>query len=122
MNRLARLCLLGLVAHTALGSQPSFSAGRTKLTLALEDSVRTFDPRQSVDANSQYVEDLVHCSLITFDAEGHSVPGIAAALPRWIKDDTLEISLRDGQPVVKELDISKHMSDQIGKSVEDPAR
>jgi peptide/nickel transport system substrate-binding protein len=96
MNRLARLCLLGLVAHTALGSQPSFSAGRTKLTLALEDSVRTFDPRQSVDANSQYVEDLVHCSLITFDAEGHSVPGIAAALPRWIKDDTLEISLRDG--------------------------
>ncbi len=81
------------------------AAERTSINLAFEDSIRTFDPRQSVDANSQYVEDLIHCSLMTFDSEGRPIPGIAAKAPQWKTAKTLEITLKenvkfsDGTPV-----------------------
>lgn len=72
-----------------------YAAPRTDLRLSLEDSIRSFDPRQSVDANSQYIEDLIHCSLITFEPDGHPKAGIASKMPSWIKPQVLEVNLRD---------------------------
>lgn len=78
-----------------LPSVALWAAERTSINLALEDSIRTFDPRQSVDANSQYVEDLIHCSLMTFDAEGRPVPGIAVKNPQWKSAKVLEVTIKD---------------------------
>jgi len=36
---------------------------RPTIHVAWEADVRTIDPRHAVDANSQYLEDLIHCSL-----------------------------------------------------------
>ncbi len=80
----------------ALGSTEFALAARSDLRLSLEDSIRTFDPRQSVDANSQYIEDLIHCSLISFDPQGQLKTGITAKMPVWVKPNILELTLKDG--------------------------
>ncbi len=86
------LLALGLLS---LGALARAAAERTSLNLALEDSIRSFDPRQSVDANSQYIEDLIHCSLMSFDAEGRPIPGLAAKAPQWKSAKVLEVQVKD---------------------------
>ena len=90
-----------IIAGVSLGSLKiaeisAQGAERTLLKMALEDSIRSFDPRQSVDANSQYIEDLIHCSVMTYDAEGKVIPGVAASLPKWKNPKTLEVLLKEG--------------------------
>ncbi|WP_141736283.1 ABC transporter substrate-binding protein [Oligoflexus tunisiensis] len=84
---------LGLITPGMARPEP---ASRTRLQLALDDTIRSFDPRQSVDARAQSVESLIHCSLMTFDAEGRPVPGIAAAAPQWKSPTILDVTVRDG--------------------------
>lgn len=83
-----------LALHSLVGQQV-LAAENSTIKLALEDSIRSYDPRQSVDANSQYIEDLIHCSLMSSDSEGRPIPGIAAKFPVWKTPRTLEISLDD---------------------------
>ncbi|MFK7826881.1 MAG: ABC transporter substrate-binding protein [Oligoflexales bacterium] len=75
-----------------------------RLVFAFEDAPRTYDPRYAVDANSQYVEGLVHCSLVDFDKKGKVVPYLAESW-QWLDSKTLKIRLKagayfsNGQPV-----------------------
>jgi peptide/nickel transport system substrate-binding protein len=76
------------------------------VTLAIEADLRTFDPRFAVDANSQYVENLLHCSLIDFDREGRTVPDLAKSWT-WDNPTSLTIDLNpakfsDGTSVTAE--------------------
>jgi peptide/nickel transport system substrate-binding protein len=71
------------------------AAEQTRIHLALDHFIRSFDPRQSVDANYRSLEELIHCSLMTFDAEGRPVPGIAAQLPEWTSAQVLVVKVRD---------------------------
>lgn len=68
---------------------------KPSLAIAWESQVRTFDPRMAVDANSQYLEDLMHCSLIGFDSSGAPIPILASSEPKWKSDRSLLITLRD---------------------------
>jgi peptide/nickel transport system substrate-binding protein len=72
------------------------AAARTRIHVGIDNSIRSFDPRQSVDANFRSMADLIHCSLMNFDAEGHAVPGIAAQDPVWTSAQVLEVKLKDG--------------------------
>ncbi|MDQ3232562.1 MAG: ABC transporter substrate-binding protein, partial [Pseudobdellovibrionaceae bacterium] len=69
---------------------------RTHLRLALHDSIRTVDPRQTVDENSRSIEDLIHCSLMQRDADGQLVPGLAAKDPQWKSPKILEVTVKAG--------------------------
>ena len=60
--------------------------------LAWESEPRTTDPRYAIDANSQYLNDFLHCSLIRFNDQGDWVPHLASQL-KWIDSKTLEITL-----------------------------
>ena len=70
------------------------------LTLAWEAEPRTIDPRYAVDANSQYLEDLLHCALISPDAEGQLKPLLARSW-QWTTPTTLKVEL---QPNIKFAD------------------
>lgn len=72
----------------------AWAGPRNSINIGFEDAVRSFDPRQSADANSQYIEDLVHCSLMVFDADGKAIPGLLAKAPKWLSPTTLEIDVR----------------------------
>ena len=61
--------------------------------MAWEAEPRSLDPRYAVDANSQYLEDLLHCSLISFDRDGQISPSLAENW-RWVTPTTLKLSLR----------------------------
>jgi peptide/nickel transport system substrate-binding protein len=80
------------------------AAGTSVLTLGWEAEPRTFDPRYAVDANSQYLENLLHCSLIDFDRDGHTIPVLAKSWA-WTTPTVLTVDLNakarfaDGAPV-----------------------
>ncbi len=63
------------------------------VSMAIEAPPRSLDPRYAVDANSQYLENLTHCSLVTFDENG-AVIGDLAADWKWRDNKTLEIKLK----------------------------
>jgi peptide/nickel transport system substrate-binding protein len=92
------------------------AAARTRIHVGLDKSIPNFDPRQSVDANFRSMADLIHCSLLTFDAEGHAVPGIAAQDPVWTSPQVLEVKLKedvkfsDGSPLTAEDVVSTYKS------------
>ncbi|RZA26536.1 MAG: ABC transporter substrate-binding protein [Proteobacteria bacterium] len=100
-NTLFRMLSLFL----CLAPTHAFSAAKNSINLAFEDAVRSFDPRQSADANSQYIEDLVHCSLMNFDPDGKAIPGLLVKAPSWLSPVQLELEVRgdvkfsDGSPV-----------------------
>jgi peptide/nickel transport system substrate-binding protein len=74
------------------------------ISLAWETSPRTIDPRFASDADSQYLENLVHCSIASFGENGQTVSDLAKGW-RWNDTTTLEVELRpeakfsDGNPV-----------------------
>lgn len=90
-----------LVNSLALGTESS------SVSLAWEGNPRTIDPRFAIDANSQYLADLVHCSLISFDPDGNIV-GQAAESWQWKDAKTLDVIMKpdlrfhDGSPVKAE--------------------
>ncbi len=62
---------------------------------AWENMPRTIDPRYSVDADSQYLGDFVHCSLVSFDPHGEIQNQVASEM-QWTNPTTLEVTLRNG--------------------------
>lgn len=62
------------------------------LSLGWAQAPRSFDPRYAIDAESQYLENLMHCSLINFDASGSTTGDLAQ---KWIWEDskTLKVLL-----------------------------
>lgn len=58
-----------------------------------ENSPRSIDPRYSIDADSQYLGDFIHCSLLTSDEHGNLKNNLASEI-KWVDSQTLQISLR----------------------------
>jgi len=83
--------LIPLHGNSLIADEPA----QGTLAIAWESQVRTFDPRMAVDANSQYLEDLLHCSLINFNSKGESAPMLATGLPQWNTDKKLTVTIRD---------------------------
>ncbi|MEZ4744387.1 MAG: ABC transporter substrate-binding protein [Bdellovibrionota bacterium] len=103
MIQKSKLLLITLISLNA--SQAIAIAGSPKrIVLAWENSPRSIDPRYAVDADSQYLVDLLHCSLIAFDKNGSTVPSLAKKWA-WTGGTNLEIELKpkatfsDGTPV-----------------------
>lgn len=69
-------------------------AAEGELRLAWEAEPRTIDPRYAQDANSQYLESLVHCALVQYNADG-ALSGWLAKSWTWRTPTILEVSLRD---------------------------
>lgn len=84
--------LVALAAMPLFFSPSTATAAASTIVLALEAQPRSIDPRFAVDANSQYVENLIHCSLINFDRDGKTVPGLASSW-KWTSPTTLEVVL-----------------------------
>ena len=62
------------------------------ITIAWQNEPRTFDPRYAVDANSQYLENLLHCSLVQFGEDGRVLPSVAQSWA-WKDSRTLHLKL-----------------------------
>ncbi len=74
------------------------------ITIAWQAAPRHYDPRYAVDANSQYLENLLHCSLIDFDKNGTIVKYLSDRWT-WVTPKTLQVEIKknatfgDGTPV-----------------------
>ena len=64
------------------------------IKIAWSSFPHSYDPRDATDADSQYLEDLVHCSLINFNEQGSVVPSVAKSLI-WEGPKTLRVELKD---------------------------
>jgi peptide/nickel transport system substrate-binding protein len=84
------ITFLGLISSTI--SPNALHAASSPLTIAWETAPRSIDPRYALDANSQYLENLVHCSLIDFDKNGATIGDLAKSW-KWSDSKTLEITL-----------------------------
>jgi peptide/nickel transport system substrate-binding protein len=85
-----------LILTFLTGSQLLGASGNQSVTIAWESDVRFLDPRYAIDANSQYLEDLVHCSLIAFDSKGGQIPYLASQMPEWQDDLHLKVKIKSG--------------------------
>ncbi|MFK7873380.1 MAG: ABC transporter substrate-binding protein [Oligoflexales bacterium] len=63
------------------------------ITLAWESFPRSVDPRFALDANSQYISELLHCQLISFDQNGQILLDLAQSTT-WKKETVLEVQLK----------------------------
>lgn len=78
-----------------------------RLVVAWQEMPRTVDPHYAVDANSQYLENLLHCALIDSDAKGKMIPWLAEKW-EWKTPTQLHVTVRkdvkfsDGKPVTSE--------------------
>ncbi len=98
-----------LILVGGLCSFSTVSIGKTsdRLVVAWSEAPRTTDPHYAVDALSQYLENLLHGSLIDFDAHGKTVPWLAEKWD-WQTSTQLSVTLRknvvfsDGKPVTAE--------------------
>ena len=86
---LSPVLLATLISSTRLVAAQASGPG---IVLAWEAEPRTLDPRYAVDANSQYLENLMHCSLISYDQEGRTAPGLAKAW-KWVTPTSIELTL-----------------------------
>jgi peptide/nickel transport system substrate-binding protein len=75
-----------------LGSTVLFAKG-SSVVVAWDAEPRTFDPRYAQDANSQYLENLLHCSLIEYGVQGEKKPSLATQWT-WLNPTTLEVLIR----------------------------
>src|SRR5690606_34399391 len=64
----------------------------TRLTVGWESLPRTYDPRYAIDANSQYLENLLHCSLVDYDSNGQLISNLAKKWA-WKDSKTLDVEL-----------------------------
>lgn len=65
------------------------------LHIAWESAPRSIDPRFATDANSQYLSDLINCSLIRFDQTGKVSPSLAKSW-KWTTSTSLSVNIRKG--------------------------
>lgn len=116
---LACLCLFGL--------SPTSLAAKKKITLAWENMPKSFDSRYATDANSQYLEDLLHCSLISFGPDGSTTPELATSW-KWLGNTELELDISkefkfsDGTPVTAQDIVATYSQFTTGKLPKPSAR
>lgn len=97
----------GQGALPALAMPEIKSGARREVNLAWDSEPRTFDPRYAQDANSQYLENLLHCSLIEYDQKGEKQGSLAKSW-QWVNATTLEVQIRtdikfsNGKPVTNQ--------------------
>ena len=89
--------VIGLLLYpsTQLYASKDSKSALKPISVAIESNIRTYDSRYAVDANSQYMENLIHCSLIDFDPNGSITPQLAISAPVWLSPTFLSIKLRD---------------------------
>ena len=98
MTRVMHQCVRSLVVGQIilvilfLGSTIVAINKKVPIRVGWESKPRTYDPRYAVDANSQYLENLLHCSLLAFDSKGRLVNELAKTW-RWKTPTTLELEL-----------------------------
>lgn len=85
--------MMGCSALSCSGSEHSRNPKDT-IVVGWESEVRSFDPRFSVETNAQYIENLLHCSLIAFSPNGSPVADLADGLPRWLSPTELEVEIK----------------------------
>lgn len=101
------LKVCSLVTSSLVFASATLAATAGNISIAWEAEPRTVDPRYAVDANSQYLEDLLNCSLIDFDKDGRTVPDLAKSWV-WTSPTTLAVEINttgkfsDGSPVTPE--------------------
>lgn len=85
--------MLRTLVMTLALSVPAHAEGG--INIAWEAEPRTVDPRFAVDANSQYLENLLHCALIDFNRDGQGVPDLAKSWV-WTSPTSLTVELQTG--------------------------
>jgi peptide/nickel transport system substrate-binding protein len=106
------IAFLTLFYLLSLQTLPASASSKTviekpPITIAIESNIRSFDSRYAVDANSQYLENLIHCSLIDFNKNGAIEPQLAKKRPEWVTPRSLRVQIRNdmyfsnGQKVTK---------------------
>lgn len=91
-----------IILAVALGASWFFRDKSTKqekldtLVIAWDTVPKTYDPRFANGAQSQYLEDLVHCSLFGFDPEGTLIKELAQEW-KWLDDKTLTLEISEGK-------------------------
>ena len=74
--------------------KPSEDSKKVKeIHIAWGEFPRSFDPRYATDADSQYLEDLLHCSLVSFDENGNLVYDLIEKA-FWQDETNLEVTLK----------------------------
>jgi ABC-type transport system substrate-binding protein len=107
-----------------LPSNEAIAASRN-LRLAWDAPPRTIDPRYAVDANSQYLEDLTNCALVSFDADGKTVLSLASKA-EWTSPAQLVVQLKpntkfsDGK-TVSAADVKATYDFFLNKSLTNPS-
>lgn len=86
--------LILLLASAACTASRTHTPSNTLVT-AWDSAPRTIDPRFAVDANSQYLESLVHCSLFQSTPEGQFIPSLVAEYT-WVSPTELKLRLKEG--------------------------
>ena len=110
--KIAITCVIALSSVLYLARSGSDSEADKKpntIILAWSDAPRTFDPRYAIDAYGQYMENLLHCSLITFNSDGQIIPDLASHW-EWITDKVLKVYIKEN---VKFSDGSTVSSDDV---------
>ena len=94
MHQCVRSLVVGqiILVILFLGSTIVAINKKVPIRVGWESKPRTYDPRYAVDANSQYLENLLHCSLLAFDSKGRLVNELAKTW-RWKTPTTLELEL-----------------------------
>ena len=113
------------ITGIGFGSIFATAYAQPRLVVAWQDMPRTVDPHYAVDADSQYLENLLHCSLVDFDAKGQLLPWLAEKLD-WQTPTRLSVTLRkdakfsDGKPITAE-DVKSTFSFFLRKDVTPPS-
>lgn len=90
------LCLLGMAyLPISFGANQTSVAAKESVRIAWGTSPRTADPRYAADPASQHLVDLVHCALVSFDADGKPI-GHLAKTWTWKDRQTLQVNLNAG--------------------------
>ena len=89
ISLVAAVLIYSIISHNAKEKNSQL------LRVAWEKLPDRVDPRFASDANSQYLEDLVHCSLISFDKDGKTNLELADSL-EWKSPSELEVQLKSG--------------------------
>src|SRR4051812_5158081 len=88
-----RLAAAGLLVALISTKAAAVAAPSTApITIAWEAEPRSLDSRYAIDANSQYLDSLLNCSLINFDADGRTIPDLARDWA-WKSPTVLEMNL-----------------------------
>ncbi len=66
-----------------------------ELVVGLDSRIRSIDPRYATDANSQYIESLIYCSLFEFDRQAQ-IRGQVVSRYHWIDEKSLSLELKAG--------------------------